>query len=149
MKYCWAPFCRWQAGGRSDPAPASNPGTLEMYPFVLLRLLLVEDNHVNQKVTLLLLRKLGCRAGLAANGIECLKAFEARDYDVVLMDMMMPEMDGLDATRAIRRMLPANRQPVVIALTAMPCRKTWRIACGPEWTTTSASHSRSTRSWAC
>ena len=88
-----------------------------------LRILLVEDNHINQKVALLLLGKLGCRADVAGNGLECLKALEGRAYDVVLMDVMMPEMDGLEATGQIRRKLPRAMQPRIIALTASAMRE--------------------------
>jgi signal transduction histidine kinase/DNA-binding response OmpR family regulator len=88
-----------------------------------LRILLVEDNHVNQKVALLLLRRLGCRADVAGNGLECLEALERREYDVILMDVMMPEMDGLEATREIRRQPARERRPRIIALTASAMRE--------------------------
>ena len=100
----------------SPAAPAEAPA--EQHTLSQLRFLLVEDNHINQKVGLLMLQRLGCRADIAGNGLECLKAFEDRDYDVVLMDMMMPEMDGLEATRSLRENLPRERQPVVIGLSA-------------------------------
>jgi CheY-like chemotaxis protein len=114
-----------EALGDSQPASAAiQPKVLpEEHPFSHWRFLLVEDHHVNQKVGLLLLKRLGCRADVAANGLECLKAFEGRDYDVVLMDVMMPEMDGLEATRRIRLTLPPTRQPIVIALTANAMRE--------------------------
>ncbi|HYW47734.1 MAG TPA: response regulator [Bryobacteraceae bacterium] len=112
-----------QAPARTvDRIPAPEALTGER-PFSQLRFLLVEDNHINQKVGLLLLQRLGCRADLAGNGLECVKALEGRDYDVVLMDVMMPEMDGLEATRRIRQALPPRRQPVVIALTANAMRE--------------------------
>ena len=83
-----------------------------------LSILLAEDNLVNQMVTQRMLNKLGYRADVAANGIEVLQALERRHYDVVLMDVQMPEMDGLKATQAIRQRWPDREQPVIIAMTA-------------------------------
>jgi CheY-like chemotaxis protein/HPt (histidine-containing phosphotransfer) domain-containing protein len=83
-----------------------------------LRILLAEDNVVNQRVALLLLDRLGYRADLAANGEEALQALGRTPYDVVLMDVQMPELDGLGATRRLRAELPAHRQPWVVAMTA-------------------------------
>jgi CheY-like chemotaxis protein/HPt (histidine-containing phosphotransfer) domain-containing protein len=83
-----------------------------------LRVLLVEDNVVNQRVAMRILEKLGFRPDLASNGVEAVQAVVRQPYDVVLMDVQMPEMDGLAATRAIRAKLPAERQPRIIAMTA-------------------------------
>ncbi|MEL7530670.1 MAG: response regulator [Bacteroidota bacterium] len=82
-------------------------------------ILLVEDNLVNQKVATRMLQKLGLKADIAGNGLEALKALENRPYDVLLMDMQMPEMDGLTATMKIREInSPHFVQPIIIAMTA-------------------------------
>jgi CheY-like chemotaxis protein len=83
-----------------------------------LRILLAEDNAVNQKVALHLLERLGHRADVASNGLEAISALERRPYDVVLMDVQMPELDGLDATRQICARWPQNLRPRIIAMTA-------------------------------
>jgi CheY-like chemotaxis protein len=80
--------------------------------------LLAEDNPVNQKVALRILDKLGYRADVAANGLEVLEALEREPYDVVLMDVQMPELDGLDASRRICARWPADSRPRIIAMTA-------------------------------
>ncbi len=83
-----------------------------------LHVLLAEDNISNQKVALQMLKKLGYRADMAANGIEVLEALKRQHYDVILMDIKMPEMNGLEATKAIRKLLPAEKQPKIVAITA-------------------------------
>ena len=83
-----------------------------------LRILLAEDNLVNQKVAIRILSKAGYRADIVANGLEVIEAIQRQVYDVVLMDVQMPEMDGVDATRWIRKSGQAAYQPYIIALTA-------------------------------
>jgi len=82
-----------------------------------LHILLAEDNAVNQKVALRLLEQLGYTADVATNGFEAIEALERRRYDVVLMDVQMPELDGLDASRRICERWPDTR-PRIVAMTA-------------------------------
>jgi PAS domain S-box-containing protein len=83
-----------------------------------LRILLAEDNAINQKVAQHILDRLGYSPDVAANGLEVLDALSRQAYDVVLMDMHMPEMDGMEATRLVRKRFPLSQQPAIIALTA-------------------------------
>jgi signal transduction histidine kinase/DNA-binding response OmpR family regulator len=97
------------------PAKAQIDATLaQRHP---LRILLAEDNLVNQKLALRLLSQMGYRADVAANGIEAIEAVQRQRYDVVLMDVQMPEMDGLEATREIVRRF-GDARPRVVAMTA-------------------------------
>jgi signal transduction histidine kinase/DNA-binding response OmpR family regulator len=96
-------------------APPESPLLGERHP---LRILVAEDNGVNQKVALAMLRRLGYRADLAANGVEAVDAVRQRPYDVVLMDLQMPELDGMGAMRRIRAEQSEDRRPRIIALTA-------------------------------
>jgi len=84
------------------------------------RVLLVEDNIVNQKVAEAVLRKIGCEADVASNGKEAIKALESQNYDVVLMDVQMPELDGFETTRIIRDPASSvrNHEVPIIAMTA-------------------------------
>ena len=83
-----------------------------------LRILLAEDNVVNQKVALRLLGQMGYRADVAGNGLEAIDAVERQTYDVVLMDVQMPELDGFEASREINRRWPGERRPRLVAMTA-------------------------------
>jgi signal transduction histidine kinase/ActR/RegA family two-component response regulator len=99
---------------RDQPAPEFDAGLAARRP---QRILLVEDNAINQKVALLILERMGYRADVAADGREAIAALAQRDYDLVLMDIEMPVMDGVEATRRIRSS-PRDVQPRIVGLTA-------------------------------
>jgi len=103
------------AGGAVEEA--AEPATNGKRARSALRILLAEDNAMNQKVALRLLERLGYRADVATNGLEALAALEREPYDVVLMDVQMPELDGLEATRRIRARWP-DRRLHIVAMTA-------------------------------
>ncbi len=101
--------------------PRSDPPSLQITKLARespLRVLVAEDNPVNQRVALMLLARMGYRPDVAGNGAEVLEALRGRPYDLVLMDVRMPEMDGITATRRIRAELPPERQPHIVAMTA-------------------------------
>ncbi|WP_330202590.1 ATP-binding protein [Cyanobacterium sp. DS4] len=101
----------------SSPTPQSS-----------LKILIVEDNLVNQKVISLTLKKLGYQADIANHGLDAIQFLKQKDYNLILMDMQMPEMDGIAATKWIRENLPPEKQPYIMAMTAnaMDCD---RILC--------------------
>lgn len=100
---------------RSDKQDLFDSSLGQRYP---LRILLAEDNAINQKVALRMLERLGYQADVANNGLEVIQAVVQRPYDLILMDVQMPEMDGVKATIHIREMLISVKQPYIIAMTA-------------------------------
>ncbi len=105
--------------GPPAAAAASNSGVaIRLADTLPLNILLVEDNPVNQKVALRYLERMGYRADAVGNGLEAVHAMRERNYHLLFMDVQMPEMDGLEATRQIRAIISSERQPIIIALTA-------------------------------
>jgi CheY-like chemotaxis protein len=111
---------RWLERQPRGEADRANSGSAPAAGAALagVRVLVAEDNLVNQRVVLHMIRRLGGQADVAMNGRQAVAAAERGAYDVILMDVQMPEMDGYEATQCIRRRLPRERQPWIIALTA-------------------------------
>ena len=111
---CRAMSVQIQRDKRVPATPSLDPDFARRLP---LRLLLADDNPINQKVGLSVLQKLGYRADLAGNGLEVLQALERKAYDILFLDVQMPEMDGLEAARQICGRWPQDRRPRIIAMT--------------------------------
>ncbi len=107
-----------------DPRPDARPVTPRLEPAQQpsLRILVAEDNPVIQKVAPAFLRKLGYECDLVSTGLEVLEALEDQPYDLIFMDVQMPEMDGFEATRAIHERYSPAARPTVIAMTAHAMR---------------------------
>jgi CheY-like chemotaxis protein/nitrogen-specific signal transduction histidine kinase len=109
-------------GGRSDlmEQVRSEQETASKLPdpSYSLRILLAEDNLVNQKVAIHMLKKIGYHADVVMNGLEAIETLQKSIYDVVLMDLQMPKMDGIEATRHIISRFPPERRPQIVAMTA-------------------------------
>lgn len=106
------------AGDDAPERRAAPPDPLRVALVSSARVLLAEDNAVNQKVAVRMLEKLGYQADVAGNGLEAIEAFRRIRYALIFMDCQMPEMDGFEATAAIRGLEPGLPQPVVVAITA-------------------------------
>jgi signal transduction histidine kinase/HPt (histidine-containing phosphotransfer) domain-containing protein len=111
---CRALSIQLQREKKAPSAPSFDANFARRLP---LRLLLADDNPINQKVGLSVLHKLGYRADIANNGIEVLKALEQKAYDILFLDVQMPEMDGLEAARQICQRWSADKRPRIIAMT--------------------------------
>ncbi len=127
------------------PAPVTAPASTRLDPKLAsrlpLRVLLCDDNVINQKVALRLLQQMGYRADQAVNGVQALAALDRQPYDLIFMDVMMPEMDGLEATAAIRQrqkqpeQFPTYKTPtIIVAMTAsaMPGDREKCLAAGMD-----------------
>jgi CheY-like chemotaxis protein len=111
---CRAMSVQLQREKKAPAAPTLDPDLARRLP---MRLLLADDNPINQKVGLSVLHKLGYRADVANNGLEVLQALEQKVYDLLFLDVQMPEMDGLEAARQICGRWSPDRRPAIIAMT--------------------------------
>jgi len=129
----WGPRPEATVAGATTPAAGGVPEAGAAPPGSRLVVLLAEDNPVNQKVALKMLERLGVRADVANNGEEAVAAVHDRAYDLVFMDVQMPKMDGLEATKRIRAQPPARR-PFIVAMTAdaMPGDRERCLAAGMD-----------------
>lgn len=108
----------WEEEGKGAEKTVITCHTLKEYKKQATRILVAEDNTINLKVAIHQLKKLGYSADTAKNGKQAVKAVESAPYDLILMDVQMPEMDGYEATRAIRAMTDARKDIPIIAMTA-------------------------------
>jgi len=111
---CRALGVQLQREKKAPPAPALDASFARRFP---LRLLLADDNPINQKVGVSVLNKLGYRADIAHNGLEVLKALEQKVYDMIFLDVQMPEMDGLETARQVCQRWMPDKRPRLIAMT--------------------------------
>jgi CheY-like chemotaxis protein len=113
-------ICRIFSGTEKRKSERTSTGQIDLHMAEKhpLRILLAEDNLINQKVAIKMLEKIGYRLDTAANGIEAVKAVERQPYDVVLMDVQMPEMDGLEAAKVICDKNLGDKKPRIIGMTA-------------------------------
>jgi PAS domain S-box-containing protein len=104
----------------NNNAPEQTAKIFDLNPEVKkpLKILLADDNEVNQRVALKMLEKIGHKADLAANGLEVLDAVQQNNYDVILMDYYMPEMNGLETARLIVNAIPKEKQPIIVLMSA-------------------------------
>jgi signal transduction histidine kinase/HPt (histidine-containing phosphotransfer) domain-containing protein len=111
---CRAMSVNIQREKKAPATPTLDPDLARRLP---LRLLLADDNPINQKVGLSVVQKLGYRADLVSNGVEVIQALEQKAYDILFLDVQMPQMDGLEAARQICQRWPVDKRPRIIAMT--------------------------------